>query len=408
MQVFLVVASPYTKLLARDFEGQRLQRAGFDFRVVDAGDVYLPHLRNHYGDLENGSNVTYIRNQDQLNSFASSLTASDVVFFDAVTDEHLSSPESLYNVVSKSTAKLAGASTGIVTPPPPFSADAAHWLRRRSRQMQEAIQHPRETVSWVGKRISRRIDPGSRFWGSANSQPIPQSKPLNFLWIGHSSNLFSSRIISNSTFVRYIHTMDYELISRETIKEAQECDYLVFLDGMGPSHPDLLQSTPSQHYKISSSEYRRLIGRALKSVELLTGYRVIVAAHPRNPAGSLVGAYGHFPVSEHNTPGLVAGSRAVIDAGCSTSLGMAVVARRPVLFLKSGFFAKPIDRRQRDTARSLALPRISIDEPVTKWRIPDVNLLAYQRYVETFMKRRDTAQGSFWDQVAKDLRTIVG
>jgi hypothetical protein len=400
-RVFFLTDHPYTRMMESYTDGEAFRRAGFEYTVLDAGDLFAPELRHVYGDLASGEFVWRILDKAELRMLAAQFTKEDVVLFEGFTsDLRLSDIDSVYGIVSSSPAVLVGASTGLTQPNLPPSQDVSHFISRIFRLFADIASRPSEHAPRLGRRL-KRVAVSLTCLRSELDPKLQSLRPLDYLWIGHTKDYVSDTIISATTKVRFIHTMDYEKILREDIRPLDECKSLVYIDSMGPRHPDQVAKARND-WLLSPDEHDALIHRTLNSLAIITGCDLVIAAHPRAPRGTTEGLYGAFPVVYGETPSLIASARAVILTK-STSVGMAAVARRPVIFLSSRRFGKSVIRFQKDYARWLHASRVDIESPIINWTIPTIDVHACDAYVRMFLKRQGSLPGPFWDQVAKEI-----
>lgn len=400
-RLFLLTQSPYTRHIASSVDAEVLRSSGFKFIVLDATDLLLPVLRGIHGELALGEEVWRVSTLEDLRKISTQLTTNDiVVFWGAYYDRQLSEPTPVYDIVSKSHALIGAVNSGHIPSHLPLTHDVRSFSTRMARKLSDIAINPSEHVPHLGRQLRRIATSAVR----PRSEPALASqgrRPLDYLWTGSMTQPISSSIISEVTQVRFIHTFDYEKIQHEEIHPAEECESLVYLDSMGPLHPDYV-AQGNNPFSISSEEYFALIRRSLISLASSSGSDVVIAAHPRASRGSLEGRYGAFPVFYEETPLLIASARAVIDAGGSASIGMAAFAKRPITFLSSRSFGKTTYRGQSDLAHWLRVPIVDIDSPIDKWEIPKVNDDAYATYIHEFLKREDSLPGPFWVQVVED------
>jgi len=401
-RIFLLTQSPYTRHMASSVNADVMRSAGFEFIVLDTTDLLLPDLRGIHGELAAGEDVRRIANWDDLREISAQLTTNDVVvFWGAYYNRQLSEATPVYDIVSSSNALIGAVNSGHRPSHLAHSKDVGYFVTRLGRQLVDLISHPSEH----GPKLVRRLT-GSTSLAFPSRSVSPSNahlrRPLDYLWTGTMIAPVSQAIISATTHVRYIHTFEYEKMQHVQIRPLEECSQIVYLEGMGPRHPDyVVQGT--NPYSISSDKYDALIRRALTSIAKSSGCEVIIAAHPRAPRGSLEGRYGDYPVVYEETARLIASARVVVDAEGSTSVGMAAVANRPILFLHSKGFGKVGYRFKKDFARWLGAPILDIDSPLDKWSIPIVDEEAYANYVRQFLRRQGSRSEPFWEQVLGDL-----
>lgn len=392
--------SPYTEAMGTSIDAEAIEAAGYNFSVADATALLLPELKGRHGVLDSRHPVIQIDSLEQLASLAASLHKDDVVvLWGFYYDQQVAVLPNPYSVIAQTQATLGAVNSGHLPLHLPMGSDPRYSLMRVGRLASDVARDPLRHSPRIVHALRRRAASGG---GNRRTVPAPPAwRHLDFLWTGSMTQPVSNALIGPDTKVHYIHTFDYERIRAQAIAPAAECSLLVYLDGLGPRHPDLIvQGNP---FSISPVEYAGLIGRALEEIQACTPGEVVVAAHPRALPGSLEGVYGPFPVIHGSTENLIASASAVIDANGSTGLGMAAVARRPILLLSSRTFGLAIRRHQRDLAFWLQIPVFDLDRRKRQWTIPTVNSEAYSRYEATFLKRPGTSNGAFWDQVTSDL-----
>ena len=121
----------------------------------------------------------------------------------------------------------------------------------------------------------------------------------------------------------------YQTIAQSMAQNGPSGRFAVFLDCAIPFHPDALMIGAVNP---DAAPYQRAMMRLFERVELATGSRVIVAAHPK--AKYPPAFFGDREMVAGRTAELVLRSRLVISH-YSTSTSYAVMARKPILFAYS-------------------------------------------------------------------------
>jgi hypothetical protein len=227
------------------------------------------------------------------------------------------------------------------------------------------------------------------------------------VWAGTMLAPISNRIIDVNTKIRYIHTYDYEDAKKYLSSQNDARDYVVFLDSMGPDHPDygVIEKNP---YKINTVEYHDGVRSALAKIADDSSLEIIVAAHPRAITGTLDSLFQPFKVQYGMTPELVSRAKIVLDASSSTAASFAVVNRVPIVYLSSLQFGPYINLSQKTLAKLLntfSVPLQNVGE--VEWKNIDVDEASYIDYETTFIKRPGSLMEPFWHQVIRDLLKIV-
>jgi len=143
-------------------------------------------------------------------------------------------------------------------------------------------------------------------------------------------------LISESTNIIWTSAYDYSLYLEEQKQNnriASESDYIVFLDNYWPYHEDfILLGKPL----ISPEDYYPKMRDLFDLAENKTGYKVIIAAHPKSFYDDKLDLFGNRSIYKGNTLNLVKHAHMVI-AHDSLSLNFAVLYNKPVLFTKFNF-----------------------------------------------------------------------
>jgi hypothetical protein len=211
----------------------------------------------------------------------------------------------------------------------------------------------------------------------------------------------ASFLVAPSTTVTYIHTLDYDLFLALRASGEQSTPRAVFIDSMGPLHPDYVVHETSGG--ISIETYSDIVCRGLKQIEKRLGTEAVIAVHPRATPGVMEPWYMGRTLIYGQTPELIADATAVIVAEGSTAIGLATVFQRPLVLLSSSRFDSFIQRTNRAFAQALATPLIDLDAPELPTISLDVDEGAYARYVEQYIKRPGTPEEPFWIVVASEI-----
>jgi len=226
-------------------------------------------------------------------------------------------------------------------------------------------------------------------------------RPLDHIWAGAMVSGIASLFIDSSTTISYIHTLDYDLVLALRASGRQSTPRVVFIDSMGPLHPDYVVHETSGG--ISIETYSDIVCRGLDQIEKRLGTEVVIAVHPRATLGVMEPWYMGRTLIYGQTPELIADATAVIVAEGSTAIGLATVFQRPLVLLSSSRSDSFIQRMNWAFAQALAMPLIDLDAPELPPFTLDVNEEAYARYVEQYIKRPGTPEEPFWSVVASDI-----
>jgi len=228
-------------------------------------------------------------------------------------------------------------------------------------------------------------------------------RPLDHIWVGTMVSGIAPVFIDASTTITYIHTLDYDLVLALRAACEQSTPRLVFIDSMGPLHPDYVVHETSGG--ISIETYSDIVCRGLDQIETRLGTEVVIAVHPRAAVGVMEPWYGGRTLIYGQTPELIADATAVIVAEGSTAIGLATVFQRPLVLLSSSTSDSFIQRMNRAFAQALATPLIDLDAPELPPITLDVDADVYAHYVEKYIKRPGTLEKPFWSVVASEINS---
>jgi hypothetical protein len=183
-------------------------------------------------------------------------------------------------------------------------------------------------------------------------------------------------------------------------REALDPPYIVFIDQMGPLHPDVLLLDLT--FGVSMEIYSAMVCRGLAHIERQLGLQAVIAAHPRATPGILEPWYEGRTIVYGESIRLIANAEVVV-AEASTSLGIAVLCRRPIVLMSAAVFFPESQMYTHAFARALSTDVLDLDASELPPLSLDVDENAYHRYVEQFVKRPDTADVPFWSVVASEI-----
>ena len=233
-----------------------------------------------------------------------------------------------------------------------------------------------------------------------------------FIFTGGSMSLINYKYpIGKNTKIIWGHTMDYDLYLKDLQKPSgtkfKDDKYIVFCDVYFPLHPEYIRFnikpliTPERYYlKICKFFYK---------IEKETGFKVIIAAHPRSKYEEHPDYFDGREVIRGKTMELVRDSEFVLIHG-STSLNFAVLYYKPVLFLtivkmeQSKHFSDSV----RVFSSELNKGFIPIDSGYKiDWdKELQIDREAYANYKEKYIKRRNTKEEYFWQIVADEIKKL--
>ena len=371
-RVVLVVESPFSARDEARFGVQELETAGFLVEVWDICDLTLPLARDQWIGPPGLPHVYRCTSWPQVEELAKGLKSSDAVVLLCGVYWRLDLAYApLLKAVLASPAVVGALAGGTI--PPPLGL-----VRLRGRLHQAFLN------------LQSRTRPAFR---------VPRA--LDVVWAGTTVESIAPTLLSRDTDRRYVHTLDYDLILGLPQRPERQVPFVVYLDSMGPYHPDFASLGLENPW--SEASYREFMQSVFESVET-SGFQVVVAAHPRAEAGGLDQLYPGRDIRHGATPELIQQCAYALTVEGSTSLGMAAVLKKPVLFVEDP--AVPESSRVLAEQFRKALGAIAARPRGRRgdWDTPRVDLSRYRQYVEKYVKRSSTPEVKFWDFVATDLK----
>lgn len=392
IRLIMVVESPLTRRDEARLGLDVLARRGLAAEVWDVSRLVLPDSNMQWVDDPRITKPILIEDFQRFEAMVNRLSPSDVLLLSAGIDENFSrsqpaDAEDYWRILARARCRIGALKIG--------SIPQLNTSESRGLALQALWRRPNLLVSHLEKRILRAR--------AARRDFTPPSSPLmpelDFVWADTNTAGIDSRLLGDTTRVVYIHTLDYDQVLAVRAPKVAE-PLTVFIDCMGPSHPDYL--THSIHYSLPMARYRDQICQGLDLLESSLGFRTVIAAHPRAEPGSMEPWYGGREVRYGETAALVARSSLTATADPSTAVGLAVALRKPLVFFTSRDLQAENRLLLRKFSRDLDAPliRIESNRPV---RLPSVNTVAYARYMERYVKRPGTPSKPFWEVAADDI-----
>ena len=384
---------------ANRFGLAELLGAGLQVEVWDLSHFFLPAAKELGIEAPSWVDLTVCSNITHFHNMCRSLTSKDVVIcIGGLHPTQASGGRKILRLLFATPARLTSISLG-QNPTPIFPYIPGSWfgsvvtrafsLLTRPRRWKRILRHLDSTMFAATVAIRRRMRLGG---------PI---RPLDHIWAGTMVSGKASFLVASTTTVTYIHTLDYDLVLALRASGSQTTTGLVFIDSMGPLHPDYL--VHGSDSGISIKAYSEIVCRALDEIEKRLGTQVVIAAHPRANLGVMEPWYGGRTIVYGQTVGLVAGATVVIVAEGSTAIGLAALFQRPLTLLASSKSDSYIQGMNRAYAQALNIPLIDLDAPELPPFNLNVNEEGYAQYVEKYIKRPGTPDEPFWSVVASEI-----
>lgn len=187
--------------------------------------------------------------------------------------------------------------------------------------------------------------------------------------------------------------------------------FAVFLDEAMGHHPDwAFEGGQPENMPAINADIRR----SLAKIEQDTGLPVVIALHPKSDYSkeAFEEVYGHRLAVKDNTAALVRDADLVISHA-STSNIMAVICRKPIMFMTNRFIRASRDGLYIDfLAAWLGQAPVEMEHliradapPVS---VPEINEVGYARFMSKFVRTPSAHRGPFWDHVIDRFETRIG
>ena len=207
-------------------------------------------------------------------------------------------------------------------------------------------------------------------------------------------------LISKKTRIIRAHSWDYDSFLKSSHSTNSDEKYALFVDQFMPFHPDYSELGVSN---IKPERYYPPLCELFRRVENELGFKVVIASHPRSNYEQLPDYFEGREIVSGRTPELIESCQFVIFHQ-STTVGLAVMHRKPVLLIasKEMYNAQVYEKHFYESySDELGAPLQFFDNPGS------VNLddamrydrRSYDRYMEKYIKCRDSAEKPYWEIV---------
>lgn len=358
---------------------------GHDVTVLDLSGIVHPDLardRSCYSEQRQRYPVHTVSDAGELDGFLGLLAGADLVMNFAesglVTSRHLPVFRLLARAGTSYLVQFVNAFPGWkagvgAAPRPP----AAERLRRAAQRMRHA--RPVESVL-------TRVPP--RMLGVT---------PPRFQVLGGRQCEGFGRLADADTRRIYAHAMDYEHYRRVRDENHEQREIAVFIDEYLPYHPDIIMMGLDP--PMPPEPYYRCLRNLFDRVERELNLEVVIAACPHADYRDKPEAFGGRRVEYFATARLVAESRLVI-AHRSTAINFAVLFGKPLMLTATRQTYAHFSQTPYFNAFSAALAKqirfIDDASAVDLDGVFEVDRAVYERYIEDFIKTRESPDLPFW------------
>lgn len=374
-----------------------LKEHGFDIKIYD-----LSNLINKKAMIKNPivSDVTNYCickiNSYEILAKELEIDASHSIFIDSITgfSEFNLSTEKIFRILKKYCAKYCVVSAGAL-PLPSSSNKFIYW----SNCVKSAL-NPKTLSNFIAGNVITFL----RVY--TNIYPTPE-----IIFSGNSEikSYYINKYKISQEKITPIHSFDYDTFLRYMNQNDSECqldfNYCVFLDEAATHHPDYDIVGTKQ---IDENRYYNSMNRLFDFIEKKTGFKVIIAAHPRSKYEQFPDVFGKREIIKGKTIELVANSSLVV-AHSSTSINFAILFNKPILIVKTSDMQKRGNLDYTDTmAGAVGLKPLNVDEDTLNnisFKYDNESNAKYEDYIYKYIKSRNTGDLFTWEIVARAIES---
>ncbi|MCG3777296.1 MAG: hypothetical protein JW395_4174 [Nitrospira sp.] len=394
-RVVLVVESPFSARDHSRYGVERLQQRGLSVDVWDISLLTAPRSRAQWIKTQTQINPTVICSHEELQALASGLSEQDVLVLSSLVYKRS-------NVASRALLTTLLKSSALATSIVSGNLPELSFTDRMHFRLATLMRNPHKVMKRL--RPARRISKVT-FWSQPSKQKMvggtPMDRQLDIVWASTDVAQIQSEFFNERTVIRYIHTLDYDLILDLSPTAVSGEKFCVFLDAMGALHPDFY--TLDQKNNLDMDVYSAIVCDHLAQIEGYLNIKSVIAAHPRAQPGVMEPWYGGRELIYGRTAQLICDSQMVVTVGDSTSISIAVALRQPISVITQLPLEPSAHHYRRAICRELRLSGRSLGRPKPGWAMPVPDSRAYSRYFDKYMKKPGTEHRHFWEVVADDI-----
>jgi hypothetical protein len=164
--------------------------------------------------------------------------------------------------------------------------------------------------------------------------------------------------------------------------------YAVYIDVNFFTHPDNFK----RKNRVINFEVYKQINSFFKTFCSLTGYDLIILAHPTRNIHKMQKFFPNYKIIQNKTAELISGSEVLLNIN-STSYALAVLYKKPIIYFTSNLIKPHAQNRQviSKICKELGMKFINIDDPMySKFFLNkknfSVNKKKYQMYINKYLK----------------------
>ena len=400
-RVILVVEAPFTARDAERFGVADLQAAGLMVQVWEVFPITLPQAGGQVHGRAEGVSVTRFDALEDFRQACADLTVQDAVI--ALLGRRGASLRRCLPVLEPlaGSAALWFAASGRA----PMEAEMPDVHNRAFERRGSAIALLMRRADVSARTLLRRSAQRMRELGGRSG--LAGLRELDIAWVATSAAEFDPALVGPRTNVRPVHAFDLDRLGGEQLLDTDvAASSIVYVDGLGPLHPDI--DTLSMQLPLPTMvDYFGRLTDAFEWLEAQSGIPVTIAAHPRAPRdGSLEPWYGDRRVVYGSTAREIEQSRLVLMSHPSDALAIVIALEKPVLVLRSGRQEAYEAALCRGLRRFLRAGELWAERPPRSFSWPTPDATRYRQVRERYLKRADAPDGRYWQIVARDLTSL--
>ncbi len=308
---------PLTKAICDDLYFQEL----LDNNVqVDYLDVTSLFFKNKKADSYEFSNTIKVDSYAELEDYLKAQDIKNTLFISIMTFEWR--VFKLYKIFTKLNLKLGVFARGVF----PTGEDVSK--RSKIERIFKAVNFQKLKL-FLGNKLA------------LYAKKAGFLKPYDYIFkageYGYWALGLGSEIDFNSAEIIEVNTVDYDrFLHHKNLPEVSESGYIVFLDQYLPYHPDVMYLNiqtvePEPYYKEMNHFFDR--------IELLTGLKVIIAAHPKAEKYKDFNPYNNRAIFINQSDDLVRKASFVLTHA-STAISFPICYKKKILLLMSNYLYK--------------------------------------------------------------------
>ena len=240
--------------------------------------------------------------------------------------------------------------------------------------------------------------------------------PFKLLGLRHASMVevmtnksrFKRLDVSKTTRIVYTHSSDYDRYTEANFRNEVIPKYIVYLDNFLPFHPDSLYS--GEVNPVTSDLYHESLNKFFEELELITGVKVIIAAHPKSNYSELFNPFNGRKIVFGKTAELVRNSEIVV-LNFSNSINFAILYGKAIVFITTNELQNvPLYRKHIAGMASLFEKKaINIDEKIEiiKIELYKVNSKLYNEYKNSYIKTDGTYELHSWQIKCNEIKQLM-